>query len=241
MISIYQLRRHRPLASAVCCHMYKRLTAVLLLSVALASVACAHPGQVPATARDALPIASVYLVNHGWHTGIVVKRTEIADGLLPERQDFPEAEYLELGWGDKDFYQAPAFSLRLALRAAFASKGSVLYVVGFNGPVRRHAPGSEIVEFELTPPGLEGLSRFIHESVARVDDTAVPALGTGYSSRSRFYPATGTFGLSNTCNTWAAKALQAAGHEVQAAATANAIMSQARRLGRVVQSPAQAR
>lgn len=124
------------------------------------------------------------------------------------------------------------------MRAALASRASVLHVVGFSCPVNRQFPGVEIIEMKVSPEGLQGLSDYLHESVARAGDQAASPLGAGFYEHSRFYPARGIFSLSNTCNTWTANALRAAGYRISPANTAEAVMAQARRLGGAIQSPA---
>ncbi len=52
------------------------------------------------------PSASVLLLVDRWHAGVAIRTSDIPGDLMPERRDFPEAEYLEFGWGDWDFYQA---------------------------------------------------------------------------------------------------------------------------------------
>jgi hypothetical protein len=44
---------------------------------------------------------TIYLVSHGWHVGIVVKRIDIPDDVWPNLKNFANADYLEIGWGDK--------------------------------------------------------------------------------------------------------------------------------------------
>ena len=50
------------------------------------------------------PVKRVYVVSRGWHTGIVVRHEDIADGLWPEHPDFAPSGYVEVGWGDWAFY-----------------------------------------------------------------------------------------------------------------------------------------
>lgn len=217
-----------------------RVTALIRGVVLLIIVtACAGPIEGLEQPDQDEPVTPIYLVSHGWHTGIVIKRAELPVSLLPERRDFPEAEYLEFGWGDREFYQTPAFSLALALKAAFMSSGSVLHVAGFGSEVTHYFPASEIVEFKLSRQGFERLVGYIHESFARAGPEALAPLGPGLYGESQFYRARGTFHLLNTCNTWAAKALAAAGYPLSPANMADGLMSQARRFGRPVLPPAE--
>ncbi|OGI52485.1 MAG: hypothetical protein A3E57_02415 [Candidatus Muproteobacteria bacterium RIFCSPHIGHO2_12_FULL_60_33] len=207
---------------------------VLFIGLALLT-ACATPTGEP-TAREGEPTAPIYLVSHGWHTGLVMRRADIPVGLWPEAGDFPQAEYLEVGWGDRDYYQARAPGLWTTLKAALAPTPSVLHVVGFRDPPAVYFPASEVVELRLPRAGVERLVRYIHDAHAREGRPPVAPLGPGLYGDSRFYPARETFHLFNTCNVWTARALRAAGLPVRDAITTEGLMAQVRRLGRVVQA-----
>jgi uncharacterized protein (TIGR02117 family) len=188
-----------------------------------------YPPSAPEAARV------VWIVDHGWHTGLVVRASDVPDGLWPERADFPGARFLEVAWGDRDFYAAPRGTLGLALKAAFASTGSVLHVVGFAEPVARYFPDREVVEVALSPRGFEGVARFIDGAHARGSRPRAERVTIGLYGDSGFYPATGRYSLLNTCNTWIAAALRAGGCPITPAwaATAGGVLAQVRPLGRV--------
>jgi uncharacterized protein (TIGR02117 family) len=179
---------------------------------------------------------AIWVVGHGWHTGIVVRRSDISSALWPEHNDFTDSRYLEVGWGDREFYQAPDGGSRLALRAALVPGQSVLHVVGFDPPVGAYFAGSEVVEVRLSRRGFDELTRFIHTSYARDADGRAVKLGRGLYGRSQFYLATGTYHLLNTCNNWVARALRAAGCPITPAwaMTAGNVMDQVRQFGRAV-------
>ena len=122
----------------------------LLMAIAV-GVACAtRVDKVIESPRKGGPAASALLLVDRWHAGVVIKISDIPGDLVPERRDFPEAEYLEFGWGDWDFYQARGFNLGYAFKALLFPSKSVLHVVGFGGPVAGYAPYREIIEFN--PP-----------------------------------------------------------------------------------------
>ncbi len=73
---------------------------------------------------------NLYIVNHGWHAGLILPITSVQEEQLPLVSDFPRARYLEIGWGDAAFYQAREPTLSLALRAIVKPTPSVLHVVG---------------------------------------------------------------------------------------------------------------
>lgn len=210
--------------------MRRRLPLVPLLLLSILA-GCAAPGTDLPTTPDAARV--VYVMGHGWHTGLVVRRTDIPDGLWPEHNDFPNAQYLEVGWGDRDFYQAKEPTFSLALKAAFQSTASVLHIVGFNVPPEDYFPGSEVVAVRLSPQGFEQMVGFIHETYKKDTDGRTMPLGPGWYDNSKFYLATGTYHLFNTCNTWIAKALRTAGAPVSPASamTAGNVMEQVSKFG----------
>ena len=213
-----------------------RQTGALLWLTALC-YACAEPMTVryPPYAHE--PARLIYLVSHGWHTGIVVKRQDIPLDVWSESRDFPDADYLEIGWGEGDYYQAREPSVGLALKAACGSTASVLHVVGFKGSVTACFPQSDIIALELSPRGFERLCDYIHNSYDRAGRNKALPVGPGLYGDSQFYPARGQFYLFNTCNVWTAQALHAAGYPLSSfcALTADSVMSQARQFGSVVQ------
>src|SRR5262249_9142288 len=154
----------------------------------------------------------------------------------PEKNDFPEALYLEAGWGDRDFYQAPKAGLGILLQAALASPASVLFVIGMPTTVTQYFPGGDIIEIPLAQQGLEELAEFIHATYKRDPTGKTIPLGPGnWHKHSTFYLAEGQYSLFNTCNSWTSQALQAAGLPIRKALKAAGVMRQAQQYGRVIQ------
>lgn len=184
----------------------------LLLCLLLLCPACAGPAKVPLFPVQGEPSSPIYVIGQGWHVGLAVRRMDIPRGLLPESADFPAADYLELGWGDWDYYQAGDPGLWLTLKAALWPTASVLHVVGVTGAVTDRFGGFEIVRLDVARRGVAGLVAFVHRSFARDGAAKAVPIGPGYGRDSLFYPARGKFHIFNTCNTWTARALEAAGY-----------------------------
>ncbi len=183
-----------------------------LFGVFLLCSACAGRIDAPQVLSPGQPIVSIYVVNEGKHAGLAVRRADIPRGLWPESGDFPEADYLEVGWGDKDYYQAEDPGLWLALKAAFWSSGAVLHLVGVKGDIAGRFGGYEIIRLDLEPHRFLRLADYIHGSFARNGAEKATPIGRGQGGDGLFYPATGQFHLFNTCNGWVARALEAAGY-----------------------------
>jgi uncharacterized protein (TIGR02117 family) len=200
-----------------------------LLSLALVVLAaCAGPAGQATPPPAAEGVASVWIVDHGWHTAIVLRRADVQPVLWPEVDDLAPARLVEVAWGDRRFYMATPASAWMAIRAAFGSDGSVLHVVGFDGPPAVAVPHGEIVERRLSPSGLEALVRFIAAEHQRDAAGRAIRLGPGLYGRSTFYAARSRYSLANTCNTWVARGLQEGGLPVSpmGVMTSSAVMRQ---------------
>jgi uncharacterized protein (TIGR02117 family) len=173
------------------------------------------------------------VVKHGWHVGIVVDQDEMASRVPLLGENFSLAEHLEIGWGDARFYQAAEPSAGLALRAALWPTASVMHIVGFSGDPANYFATSEVVNICVSRSEYRQMLDFILDSFERNPDGKVIPLGPGLYGNSRFYRAKGSFHLFNTCNTWTARALAAAGLPVSARViTAGGLVSQLRSNGR---------
>lgn len=170
---------------------------------------------------------SIYAVSNGWHTGIVLARSHLPNDVLPETGDFPGAEYFEFSWGDAKYFPAPVKGLGMAVSALLTPTPAVLHLAGLPSHPRQTFPGAETVEIEVTSEGFHKLVAFLDDSFDR--DEAAPGVA-GLYRFSRFYPATGRFHLFNTCNTWTARGLAAAGVPVTVNGTMRAedLMAQLR-------------
>jgi uncharacterized protein (TIGR02117 family) len=207
--------------------------ALVALIAGLAIAGCLGP------VRDLYPPGSgeatvtVHVVRHGWHSGLVIRRDQIPPAAWPEQARFPAARFLEVGWGDRAFYQSPDAGIGLALEASLASEGSVLHVVELARPPAEHFLHAEIIPVVLSARGADALARFISRAYAR-DAAGEPIdLGPGLYPGSRFYAATGRYSLIYTCNSWIAEALRAGGCPITPAwaLTAGNLTFQASRCG----------
>lgn len=213
-----------------------RIEQVLLVMGAVCCTACAAPVKSLFPPSEGEPVKSIYLVSHGWHAGIVLRRTDIPPELWPARKDFPHVEFLEVGWGDRAYYQTPDPHLGNVLKAALWPTSSVLHVVGFRSPVAVYFPNSEIIEIELTDPGFRELIKFIGASFSQDEAGYAHPLGPGLYGDSRFYRSRETYHLFKTCNVWTARALRAAGCPVTPSLSlgVESLMDRVRTFGRVV-------
>lgn len=203
---------------------------------------CACSGSVTEhSAPDKRVFArSVFVVHDAWHSAIVVRTRDFSPGILPELQDFPEAEYLEFSWGDQDYFPHPDPGFGMALRAAFWSRGSIIHVVGVQGSLAHSYPSAEIIAIPLSETAFQRLLSFVSQTFLRPGTASSSEALPGLSANARFYLAQGRFSIFRTCNTWVAEALQAAELPINPGwvITAGSLGRHVRPLGRPMQRPA---
>jgi uncharacterized protein (TIGR02117 family) len=218
--------------------MTKQLLLLLTLIVAFLCSGCAASinGDCPGDQQTSAKI--IYLVSHGWHVGIVVKRSDIPDDVWPNHKNFAEAEYLEIGWGNRDFYQTPSPQFGIALKAILLPTPSVLHIVAFNNSVTSYFPLSKIITIRLSDAGFHHLIAYIAASFNKDSAGKTVPLGVGLYGVSQFYRSRDTYHLFRTCNIWTAKALHTAGCPVSPflAITEGSLMFQVQSFGRILQN-----
>lgn len=172
----------------------------------------------------------VRVAAHGMHTGLILQAEDIAASAWPARADFASAEFLEVGWGDREYYVSEDPGLWLGLRALASSTSSALHVVGFRGSIEQQFPAREIVAVSLSGIGFERLVAFVRDTHAYDANGRPIVLGPGGAANSLFYASDRRFHLFETCNTWVARALRAGGLPIDPtpAFTSSALMMQVR-------------
>lgn len=193
-----------------------------VLITILLGIAAIHVGAGRAADGD----FTVYVSSNGWHTDIAIARADIPADRIPEKVDLPEAAYLQFGWGDADFYTEPEPGVGTTLGAALPGP-AVVHLSGLGVRPSLAFRDLEEVSLKLDAEQFARLVDHLHASFDRSGDRAAEP---GIYAFSRFYPATGEFHLFNTCNTWTARALAAAGLNVDPSGvqTAGELMRQLR-------------
>jgi hypothetical protein len=204
-----------------------RLVSSLL---ALSFAGCvATPLRVPpdATAN------AFYVVRRAQHTGIAIPAQWWPDATL--LASFPDAKYLELGWGDAKYYPALRKNALMALDAVFTPSASVMSVLGLPDISAVRPDGIERVPASASE--LQSMVASINESFA-----SRQAIGTRrrlVEGELLFYPARGNFYFFRMCNDWTVTRLRAAGCKVSGlpVITAGRALREARRCAAMRDAP----
>ena len=171
------------------------------------------------------PATDVYVVSHGYHAGIAISTSRLAQvasqrgyaALIAITQRFAAYPFIEIGWGDESFYRsvpdAGSLSMGIALRALFLpGNASVVHVVGLSQAPNQVFPSAEIVQIKLSENGFMRMMQRLDQSFAGSDSSPTPqVLGKGLYGPSLFYRANGSFHIFNVCNHWVASLLSVAG------------------------------
>ena len=174
--------------------------------------------------RDGARTIEIVVVSNGYHAGLALPRDALAEfasgrgyqALIAVTQRFAAFEWIEFGWGDREFYRSVPtvgdVSLLVALRALFwPGNTTVLHVVGLAGDPAQIFTGAELVRIPLSRNGFDQMLQQLDATFVPPLGGALPDLGRGLNGPSLFYPANGTFSVFKVCNHWIADLLGAAG------------------------------
>ena len=197
---------------------------------------CASPvnGLFPAP-PDQAP-RTVYVLYYKHHTGVIFRAADIPAGVWPEHREFPDAEYLEVGWGDIEGYRYP-LTLGIAFRSMFDSKGSILLIHAFSGSVTNEYDGfaKQIIALQLSRRGFGRLCAYVQNTYV-LGPLNRPIPIPSFDSEENFFLASGHYSVINNCNNWTARALREGGCPIRPrwSFLPGIVTSQCRRFGQVI-------
>lgn len=199
------------------------MTPGLLLAV-LATGCAGSPVNCPPPAES----NPVYMVSHGWHTGVVVAADNLGPELAFLERYFNNAQWYEFGWGDREFYPAEQTTTGMMLRAALWPTDAVMHVVALPRNPAVYFANSRVIGLQLGDADHAKLTGSVAEYFKHDEHGGVMMIGEGLYGDSRFFEAEGRFHIFNTCNTWTAKMLRRADVPVRTFMTlrAESVMNQ---------------
>lgn len=194
-----------------------KITLLILITVYyLLTAACTTAPFVVQSSLDqqAPRTTAIYVVNHGWHTGLVVPGSKL-EQVIPELTSrFHQPAFYEIGWGDKGFYQAQEITTGITLQALFWAEGAIVHVVAVPTSPEISFPYSQLWRGCLSESAFDALSRYLVNSLQHNASGQIIPIAPGIYGDSQFYDGTGRYHLFNTCNKWTAKGLRSAGLDI---------------------------
>jgi len=178
---------------------------------------------------------TVYVLSNGFHTGLIVRKSDVPPAVWPEIDEIPDHPWVEVGWGSEIFYRAEKITAPVVM-GAMVPNPSVLHVVGWDHPPEKMFAGGDLIRLEVDAKRFSEMCRFIHSSYV-VDRNDQPQhLGPGIYGDGAFFRAKGKYYFPNTCNVWTARGLQHAGVSIvpELCSVADAVLIAARNAGTTV-------
>jgi uncharacterized protein (TIGR02117 family) len=155
----------------------------------------------------------IYVVRRLHHTGIAIPTVDWPSRDWPVLADFPQARYLEFGWGDAAYYQAPDPTLGETIAAVFWPTPTVMEVIPWQG-IGETSADYEAVALRVSDAELRAIAKSIDDSFVQ----PISATGNGYQvagGKALFYHARGKFHAFRMCNRWTAERLLTVGCSVR--------------------------
>ena len=190
-------------------------TILLLIIILLVSACSSRPYVLEPIPGDTAEVnGEIYVVSHGWHTGLVIPSKLIQSRVPKLEQRFKNTRYIEFGWGDKGFYQSKEITSGLTIQAIFWPTESVMHVVAVPEKPDKYFVSSQVEKICLNGSEYSTLVRFIESSFFKNENNEVVKFKSGLYGDSQFFKGVGDFSLMNTCNKWTAKALKSSGLDI---------------------------
>jgi len=177
----------------------------------------------------------VFIISHGWHTGIVIE-SEYFTERISKHDQIPHGTYLMFEWGDARYFPHDDPGVGLLLRAALLPTGSVIQITGLSNQPNLIFRQSKTVKVDVTREGVSALSDFLARQLRKNSDGEFIYLQSGLYPNSSFFEAEKLYFFPRTSNTWTARALRQTGYPITPALalTARTVMKEAAEYGEVL-------
>lgn len=159
---------------------------------------------------------TIYIAKSSWHVGIILQIDECLPLKIDAIQQFDKFQFVDIGWGDAEFYQSPDdFDLFLAAKAILLPTPSVLRIHGYKRSLNEIMNWRDFVfEVKLDCAQFNKLCFFINNSFEKDSTSQLIQTSEKYEGIVRFYSSIYKYHAVYTCNTWVAEALEYSGMEV---------------------------
>ncbi|MEW6654425.1 MAG: DUF2459 domain-containing protein [Bacteroidota bacterium] len=158
---------------------------------------------------------NVYCVKENWHTGLMFEVNEFTIGQLPLLKHYTDYQFVDIGWGDEDFYQAAGFNLYYAAKAILIPTPTVIRIDGYRFSMEEVVKWREFaILFRLSRDSFIKFINFIKNSLKYDEDGNYIISKRVEGQPIIFFKSKDKYHLFRTCNTWAAQAIKAAGFNI---------------------------
>jgi hypothetical protein len=148
----------------------------------------------------------VYVVKRAWHIDIGFAADDLRPPLRGVLEQFPAANYLEFGFGDRQYLMAKHKKTGTLLSALLPGPGLILGT-GLKATPEEAFGANNVIRLAVTPGQLQSIQTFVWQTLSHQSRDVKPIADGPYGG-SLFYATATHYSAINTCNTWAAQALQ---------------------------------
>ncbi|MEZ5956636.1 MAG: DUF2459 domain-containing protein [Hyphomonadaceae bacterium] len=173
------------------------------------------PRAPPPLGRDCVEL---HLYSNGFHSDIGAPASIFPED-HPLRRMFPDAQSFLIGWGDQAFYYSSGTDLMLGLDALIPPSAAVFHIAYNAGPSSAYLGPNDDTGIAVSQEGARRFVAFVDRFlVLDGQGNAIRTSDGKVIGRSAFLRSRGSFHLLQVCNQWMARALRAAGVNVNARA-----------------------
>jgi uncharacterized protein (TIGR02117 family) len=206
-----------------------------LLAVAIFAYLYAPIPAPDAPAPTAGDCVELHLYSNGYHSDIGAPASIFPED-HPLRRLYPDAESFLIGWGDQKFYYSDGTDLWLGVDALIPPSPSVFHIAYNAGPSSAYLSPNDDTAIAVSHDGAARFVAFLDRFlILDANGDPIRTSDGKVISRSSFLRSRGSFHLLQVCNQWMARALRAAGVDVNARAAwlAGPLIRQVRKVGQV--------
>jgi hypothetical protein len=176
--------------------------------------------------------AVIYVARRGWHVDIGFAAADLQPPLRSLLDEFPGAQYLFFGFGDRRYLLAKNRNAPVLLAALWPGRGMIL-ATGLTSPPTLAFGVRRVAALAVTVRQARDAQAFVWYSLdKRSESDPVRSYARGPYEGSLFFAATPKYSAFHTCNTWVAESLAAAALPIRSGGVifAGQVWSQVRRL-----------
>lgn len=181
---------------------------------------------------------TIYLIKYYWHVGILIEIDSTALAGIPVLSRFNDYRFVDIGWGDEDFFQDSETDYYNAAKAILFPTESVIKITAHQSDVAGIIRWSDFcIKIKVTDNQYSRLLEYINKSFL-VENDEYFITSSFAEGAIVFYKSVHKYHLFNTCNTWVAEALETAGCGVSKSGiiTAEDLFVEVKTIGDVLKS-----
>src|SRR5690606_12675611 len=149
-----------------------------------------------------------------WPSGIVVPVYTLPDSLWKDDHTYVDKYYLEIGWGDADYFPHHGLNFWYALKAVFWPTRSVLHIRPIGRKREQYYWYTDVVRIEVNNEPHQPRSLYLEGELALDKNGKIIPAAVGLFPDSHFYEGSSSYYFPNNSNVWAARAVKRAGFPI---------------------------